>query len=498
MKLTHVCTFLTGLVLAASVSAQAPKPAAPAPSAGLVNDYLREKDSALNKWDLGGSVRGRYEVKEGFGIPGVPGSVDFRDDGTDVSNDYWTEKLRYRVGYNDAWWSALVEGRSSFAQSDERWAYFATPTPAGTVNRQGKGPESDTVDLHQAYFTVGNSKEFPITAKIGRQELSYGDERLVGAFAWNNIGRVFDTAKFRWQTDWFGMDLFTGCVVVPEDNEFNVDNDHDWFSGVYVNLTKVPKHLLDVYFFSRNADSDAISIVPSPQAPQPSARDIYTLGLRLKSKPAEFGSWDYSIESAYQFGNFEDRRLAGTPRLDHDAWMAIVTGGYTFKDAWGKPRLGLEYCYGSGDGDPTDGDHGTFENLFPTNHKFYGYMDFLSLQNLHDVRAICTLKPHAKLTLNLEGHSFWLADTSDNFYNAGGAPRGGTATTPGNNYGVNPGYDSFLGFEVDVVASYAITRYAQLEAGYGHFFRGDYIEDSLSAIGSQDADWFYIQAVFNF
>lgn len=489
---------LLSSILSLQLNAQSPAPAKPAASAGLLNDALRQQQAALTNWDFGGSVRARYEVKDGSGIAGTPGSIDFRDDGVDVSNDYWTERLRYRVGYRDTWWSTLVEGRSSFAQSDERWAYFASPTPAGTENRKGKGPESDTVDLHQAYFTLGNPAEFPLTAKIGRQELSYGDERLVGAFAWNNIGRVFDTAKVRWQHDWFGVDFFTGCVVIPEDDRFNVDNDHDWFSGVHANFTRVPKHLLEVYFFARNADSEAISAGLSPQAPQPSARDIYTFGFRLKSKPAELGNWDYLVESAYQLGNFEDRRLPGTPRLDHEAWMAVAGGGYTFKDAWSKPRFGVEYSYGSGDDDPADGDHGTFENLFPTNHKFYGYMDFLSLQNLHDVRALCTLKPHPKLTLNLEGHAFWLADTSDNFYNAGGAPRGGTAPTAGNNYGVNPGYDSFLGFEVDVIASYAITRYAQLEAGYGHFFRGDYIKDSLSAIGSQDANWFYIQAVFNF
>jgi len=498
MKLKTITALTATVVVAFTADAHTVKPTAAAPSAGLLNNYLREQNPSLTNWDFGGSVRARYEVKDGFGIPGVPGSIDFRDDGTDVSNDYWTERLRYRVGYKDTWWSALVEGRSSFAQSDERWAYFASPTPAGTVNREGKGPESDTVDLHQAFFTVGNPKEFPVTAKIGRQELTYGDERLVGAFAWNNIGRVFDTAKVRWQNDWFGVDLFTGCVVIPEDNKFNVDNDHDWLSGVYANFLKVPKHLLDLYFFSRNADSKAISAGSSPQAPQPSARDIYTFGFRLKSKPAELGNWDYSLESAYQFGNLEDRRLRGTPRLEHDAWMAVATGGYTFKDVWGKPRLGLEYCYGSGDDDPTDGDHGTFENLYPTNHKFYGYMDFVSLQNIHDVRAICTLKPQSKLALNLEGHGFWLADTSDNFYTVGGAPRGGTGPTPGNNYGVNPGYDAFLGIEVDVVASYAITRYAQLEAGYGHFFRGDYIKQSLSVIGSQDANWLYVQAVFNF
>jgi len=466
-----------------------------------VNDFLRKENSAFTNWDFGGSVRGRYEVKDGNAIPGVPGSIDFREHGADVDNSYWLEKLRYRVGYSESWWGALVEGRSSFAQSDQRWAYYSRPGPtfpAGTKNRNGLGPESDTVDLNQTYVTVGNLKEFPLSAKVGRQELSYGDERLVGAFGWNNIGRVFDAAKVRWQTECFGADIFTGRVVIPEDQVFNVANDYDWFSGVYVNFTKIPKHLLDVYFLSRNASVEAIAAEPSPQAPQPSARDIYTFGFRVKSKPGDFGNWDYYAESAYQFGDFQDRRLPGMPRLDHEAWMAVVGGGYTFNDTWAKPRLGIDYSYGSGDNDPTDGDHGTFENLFPTNHKFYGYMDFISLQNIHDVRGILTLKPSPRLTINLEGHGFWLADTSDNFYNVGGAPRGGVTQTPGTDYGVNPGYDSFVGTELDVVASYAATRFLQLETGYGHFFHGKYIEQSLSAVGSQDANWFYLQAMFTF
>jgi len=37
--------------------------------------------------------------------------------------------------------------------------------------------------------------------------------------------------------------------------------------------------------------------------------------------------------------------------------------------------------------------------------------------------------------------------------------------------------------------------FRQLEAGYGHFFTGKYIQQSLSspAFGSRDADWFYVQ-----
>jgi hypothetical protein len=505
MKNNKTALTAGALVLAAlnQVYAQYAPPPPPAPFPGFLNEALRKNDPYMNQWDIGGSLRGRIEIKEGIGVAGVPGSVDFRNDDTaDVSNEYFIERLRYRVGYTDKWWGALVEGRSSFAQSDERWAYSAAPLPAETVNKNGLGPESDRIDLHQAYVTVGNHKEFPISAKVGRQEMSYGEERLVGAFAWNNIGRVFDAAKVRWQNPWFGVDFFTSRVVIPEDGKFNESNDYDLFSGAYATSMLIPKNILEVYFLARNSSKQAISAAESPQFPQPSARDIYTFGFRLKSKPGELGAWDYSLEAAGQLGNFQDRRLGGAtaPRLEHEAFMLVAQGGYTFSDAWATPRLGLEYSYGSGDSDPNDDKHETFENLFPTNHKFYGYMDLASLQNIQDVRAIFQLKPHPRVSVAVEGHGFWLATTDDNFYNVGGAPRGGTAATPGNGYGINSSYSSFLGTEIDIIAGYALTRYAQLEVGYGHFFVGDYIESSLSAPthGSQDADYVYVQANLNF
>ena len=488
------------LVLAACQSAHAqytpPPPLAPFP--GFLNEYLRQGDPYMNQWDLGGNLRLRYESKQGSAVAGVAGSTDFRDHGSEMNNDYLLSRIRLHAGYTDKWWSVYVEGRSSTAYDDAR---YATAPAAGLVTNKGDGPESDTIDLHQAYLTLGNHKEFPLSLKVGRQELSYGEERLVGAFAWNNIGRVFDAAKARWQTEYFGADFFTSRTVIPEDGKFNVDNDYDFFSGMYANVLKVPKNTLEVYFLARNASRQAALAEPSPQFGQPSARDIYTAGGRLKSKPGELGAWDYTLEGAYQFGDFVDARLAGAPRLKQDAFMVSAQGGYTFADAWGSPRLGLEYDFASGDNNPNDGTHGTFENLFPTNHKFYGYMDFFSLQNLHDVRGILQIKPAPRVSLAVEGHGFWLADTHDNLYTVAGAARGGLVATPaGNGFGINPGYSSFVGTEVDLVAGYALTRFAQLEAAYCHFFTGKYIQDSLhsAAFGSRDADYVYLQTSINF
>ena len=53
--------------------------------------------------------------------------------------------------------------------------------------------------LYQGYVTIGNLKEFPLSLKVGRQELAYGEERLVGTADWINNSRVFDGAKVRWE-----------------------------------------------------------------------------------------------------------------------------------------------------------------------------------------------------------------------------------------------------------------------------------------------------------
>ena len=201
-----------------------------------------------------------------------------------------------------------------------------------------------------------------------------------------------------------------------------------------------------------------------------------------------------------QFGHFNNSAalLAANKSQEHLAYAWILQGGYTWKDTAWKPRLGLEYSHGSGDSNAGDKKHETFENLFPTNHKFYGYMDFVSLQNIHDVRLSYSLKPTAKTSVALEGHSFWLANTSDSFYNVGGAARAGSAPNSGTGYAINPGYGSYVGSEIDLIAGYTPTKYLSFEAGYGHFFRGDYVKSTFSRAGSRDADFIYLQSTLSF
>ena len=454
---------------------ETPKPPVP-PGAGLLNAWLRSDSPALTNWDIGGQARVRFESRSGFAVPGAgANAADFS--ALTPDNNYWLLREKFHLGWKPgSWLSLFAEGRDSTSLNDKR----------------NPEPEEDALDLHQAWLVLGDARRFPVTAKIGRQELSYGDERLIGAFDWNNIGRVFDAAKLRFENQDIWADVFAGRVVLANDGSFNVANDYDWFSGAYASTrTLIPKQETQLYFLARNTGAKSpTATAGSPQAGGPTQRDIYTLGLRVKSLPGQFGGWDYDAELAGQLGKYFEPSL--TNNLDHRAFAAHIAGGYTFAKTATSPRVGLEYNFASGDANSADGEHGTFENLFPTNHKFYGYMDFVSWQNLHNVRFTASARPVKGLTLTADYHLFWLAETSDFFYSVSGAAR----KTGG--YNIKPANGSFIGSELDLIATYAVKKFGALQAGYGHFFRGEYVKESLVVTGSQDADWVYLQAVLNF
>ncbi len=453
-------------------SAELASTATPPPSAGLINDLLRRESAEASAWDVGGEFRVRYELKD------KAGSFPNRDFARNLvnSNDYFLVRTKVHLGWTpSSWFYVYAEGRDAHAFSDAR--------PVD---------ETDTFDLHQAYLRLGDSKQFPLSLRVGRQELIYSDQRYSGNADWSNLQRSFDAVKLRFESDMFWLEAFTGRQVLPRDHHFNVVNDYDWFSGIYASTRQLVQWQdTDFYFLARNVGAGSPTAI-TPTLGGPGPRDIYTLGTRWKSLPGKLGRWDYSFEMAGQFGSI----VQGDSRLDHRAFAVNFSGGHTWPNTFGTPRLGLGYDFGSGDSNPTDGRHETFELLFGTNHRLYGNMDLMGLRNMHIPRLEASIKPRQNVNVSIEWLGFWLADTADFFYPESGAGRSQ------NGYGLNPDFPSYVGNELDVLVDWRMTSWGLLRAGYGHFFVGDYIRQSIDSVaadgGALDANWFYIQASVRF
>jgi hypothetical protein len=486
--LTIAALLAAGTTTLTAQTPDAPPPFAPPPppppSAGLFNDWLRQQDQVFYRFDLGAQFRARFLDQTYFAVPGAgPTAVDFRANTPISDNDFLLLRTRVHAGYSPTDWLTIFgEGQNSSSTGDRR-----------NPNTQSNGP----FDLDQGYVQLGGLKGLPLSLKVGRQELSYGDERLIGAFDWDNIGRSFDAAKLRYDHGDFWVDAFSGRVVVPNDNEFDQANWYDWFSGVYASTRAlVPQTELQLYFLADNASASSPKVV-STYGKGNSPRDIYTIGSRFQTLPGQLQGLDFNGEFAGQFGDFE--YAPGTPgvvngqRLEHQAFATHIEGGYTFAKTDLKPRLALGFDYASGDSNPNDKEHNTFVNLYPTNHKFYGAMDFLSWQNLLDPYFKASIVPLKHCSVALTYNAFWLATTSDFFYQVNQVPR----TTGG--YGIHPQNGSFAGQEVDLIATYQPWPFAQIQAGFGHYFTGDYVNETFQNLGgAHDANWVYVQAQLNF
>jgi hypothetical protein len=429
-------------------------------------------------------------------------NFDFDDRFNSVTDDNWfLQRFRLGLMIKPASWFRL------YAQvQDSREINSDRPDIPGLFAAEG----DDSFDLRQAYVEFSDYKNFPLGVKIGRQILSYGDERLIGAFDWNNIGRTFDAVKLRYEEKSWWLDAFASTVVVPQRGSYNQSdffngNELDRnqvFSGLYFSTTALGPQTIDLYALHLHEETN-IHYFPAATGDS----NFATFGFRIKSKPGAFARAEESFDGkAVNDGKSLPPRPAAPKAvgLDYDAEAAFQTGelrgldltafaahvglGYTFDTAW-KPRIGAEYNFASGDSDPFDGEVETFQNLFPTNHKFYGYMDLFAWQNLHNPAVTLTFNPVKPVQVRLDYHAFWLASTDDAWYRANGV----TTVRPINDASRNA--SNYAGSEIDLTVTWNVNKYLNLQAGYSHFFAGDYLEDTGP---SDDADFVYVMATLSF
>lgn len=328
----------------------------------------------------------------------------------------------------------------------------------------------DRLDVQQGYLEIARpTSDGRVLFLLGRQELAFGKQRLISNLPWANSQRAWDTARVVVERGAWRYDAFFGRLAVSRKYDFN-----DWqhghsLWGLYGSgEVGAAEDALDVYYVGFAGDD--------PVVVNGSAGDDrrHTVGARYAGTR---GSNDFETEGGYQFGTVGD--------ADVSAWFLAVDLGRTWAGMAWKPRLHLSFDYASGDDRFGDDEVGTFNQLYPLGHAYFGYMDFVGRQNVVDLHPGFRVVPTARLAVRSQLHWFRRAEAADGLYNGGGGlVRGGGATSARE-----------IGQELDVVATYKLNPLTTLEAGYSHFFAGDFLAESGPA---EDMDWIYLQAMFTF
>src|SRR2546422_1785229 len=193
---------------ASSTAAQVQPAPAKAPVPNRLNDVLPE-------WlRVRGEFRERFEGFDGLGF------APNRDD------TYWLTRFRFDATVRPhPMFGITVQGQDARVGDKH-----VGPTGA---------PFRDEFDLRLAHADIGTAKS-PVTLRAGRQELVFGDQRLIGHLGWVNTPRSFDGARVTLRGTKLTVDAFALSVVTVANHAFNKSSfDSSQFYGAYGSTTAV-------------------------------------------------------------------------------------------------------------------------------------------------------------------------------------------------------------------------------------------------------------------
>jgi len=316
--------------------------------------------------------------------------------------------------------------------------------------------------------------------------------RLLGNFAFSDVGRSFDGAQYALNGSKVNLTLF---AARPTRGVFQVDGWGEIRANVYYGaLTGQlarPKNSGEWRLFGLGYSDYRDHVVKTDNRPL-AARTADTGHIHIATFGGHYlhavettaGTLDLLLWGAAQAGSWGN--------LDHRAGAFAVEGGWQpsfLKVA--KPWIRGGCNYGSGDKSPNDGTHGTFFQVLPT-PRVYARFPFFNMMNDRDLFGELILRPSRKVTVRSDIHSLRLAQRSDLWYSGGGAFQPWTFGYTGRPSNGQSGLATLY----DISADYNASAHVSVGLYYAHA-AGKQVVQSIYPLG-RDANFGYIEFTLRF
>ncbi|MFT7625913.1 MAG: hypothetical protein ACI9WU_005104 [Myxococcota bacterium] len=424
----------------------------------VLQTELQALEAKLAEAVAGGATGGNKGAQVGLSV-----DVRIRPEWTSNRNDldsdskdddaFWGHRARFGgdVGF-DSWVRARV-----IAQEARKF---------GTTIAQG-----GELSLHEAWAEIEPPLIQGMRLRVGRTELSYGNERLIGRDDFSFSGRAFDGAVLRLGR----MPYFDGQVFYAKVRESGDEGDKDLL-GVYLKTEAVPNTTIEAYYIGLFDEFSRDVTIGDEIISQTFKSTIHTIGARAE---AVFYGFRVDAEAVVQLGKRTDP-LNANQELDHFANAFFIELSYQAPITL-RPEIGAFFVMASGDANPQDNKSIDFQPLFPTRHGFLGSMDLFAWSNIMDVGGIVELTMPAGFGFFAAGHWFMLAQKRGKLHGLGGGVTPDGTVTVGRN----------VGLEVDTALSWSPNDHLQIQGGYSIFLPST-VPEQLQ-LGTDAAHWVYVQ-----
>ena len=395
---------------------------------------------------IGGTYRLRGEVYDEFTV---------KKYGTCTQDDFLLSRLRLEVDIK------VSKNLKAHVQMQDARVFGSSLSDRDF--KGGNNPFHDPFDINQLYIEYWPVEQFAI--KAGRQSISFGDRRIFGPGDWGNTGRyAWDALRLLYRSDSIDSNLITGRYILHDPDVWPNEQINGVTAFAAYNTIKNLPFQLDLFYVLKYDDRG----ITKGEKSNGDLSSHYA-GFRIDGKT---GQWNFDTTIVKEFGKWASDTI--------DAYGAVFTLGYTFDTNW-KPNLILQYVIGSGDKDPKDGKHGTFDGAFGgADTALYGWMNLFFFQNIREHRLDLILTPNETITLRGEYHYFMLDKAKDAWYSLGSAQRRDKTGSSGKE----------LGHEVDLTLKKKFSQFLEILCGYSFFILGEFVKKTGPG---PTAQWAFLQ-----
>lgn len=290
--------------------------------------------------------------------------------------------------------------------------------------------------------------------KIGRQPISYDNQRIFGGLDWAMQARRHDAGIVSYRDSTWSVDVGASYNQMSAANHASFYTLNNYKTFQYAWVHKEWKQVKASLLFLNNGNEHHF-LVDSVETKK--IRYSQTLGGQVSYDYKDLNLLAYGY---YQFGKTKDNR-------ELSAYNASLTASYKVKSNF-SIALGGEILSGTHQLASANDRNTSFSPLYGTNHGFNGFMDYFYVGGQHEnsVGVIdgylkLNYKPHQKVGLSLHGHAFFSAART--------FPTGTWLQIISEPSQLDP-MGRYMGTELDFTVSYQFADEVSIQAGYSHIF----------------------------
>lgn len=326
------------------------------------------------------------------------------------------------------------------------------------------------LSIYEAYGVLQLNDK--LSVKVGRQAISYDDDRIFGSLDWAMQGRRHDAALIKYADSTLSIHAGGAYNQNGESNKFIQYTQNNYQAFQYLWANKQLNKLSLSFLLLNNG-------MPYNKISSSGVKDSLTIYSQTTGVRAEYKSDKLQgiVYGYYQTGVDQSNKKISA----YDACAEIG-----FKPIKGLLfTIGTEVLSGTSQVDTANKINRSFNPFYGTNHRFNGYMDYFYVGN--HLNTVGLMDSYLRISYNYKKMLFGI---NNHYFNAAADVRDKTKSITEKLSSKN------LGGEIDFTLSYHYSEGVSIQGGYSQFFGSNALRTLRNTSSlSPSSNWAYIMLI---